>query len=392
MKTITFLTALLVSATTFAQNYDEALVPAYTLPDPLVLLNGQPVSDAKTWETTRRPEILRLFENNVYGVMPKDMDSIHFETLRQNASAMNGRAILKETCITVYRNGQSVAIGLTLFVPKNASKPAPVFLLINNRPKSNTDPDRNTKSPFWPAEMAINSGYAIAAFQVSDLAPDDKTKFTEGALRLYPDHLRMGNGMKAIGAWAWGASRVMDFFEKEPLVDAKKVALVGHSRGGKTSLWAAAQDQRFAIAISNCSGNTGAALARRQFGERIRIINTRFPHWFNDNYKQFNDRENDLPVDQHMLIALIAPRPVYATNATKDLWADPTGTFLALKNAEKVYALFMRKSALPASPPPVNQAIKRSVIGYHNREGEHDMTEPDWQHFIQFTNYHFKQK
>ncbi|MGE7773972.1 prolyl oligopeptidase family serine peptidase [Chitinophaga sp. NPDC101104] len=392
MKTITFLTALLVSATTFAQNYDEALVPAYTLPDPLVLLNGQPVSDAKTWKTARRPEILRLFENNVYGVMPKDMDSTRFETLRQNASAMNGRAILKETRITVFRNGQSVAIGLTLFVPKNASKPAPVFLLINNRPKSNTDPDRNIKSPFWPAEMAINSGYAIAAFQVGDLAPDDKTKFSEGVLRLYPDHLRMENGMKAIGAWAWGASRVMDYFEKEPLVDAKKVALVGHSRGGKTSLWAAAQDERFAIAISNCSGNTGAALARRQFGERIRVINTRFPHWFNDNYKQFNDRENDLPVDQHMLIALIAPRPVYATNATKDLWADPTGTFLALKNAEKTYALFKRKSALPASPPPVNKAIERSVIGYHNREGEHDMTESDWQHFIQFANYHFKQK
>ncbi|WP_126245050.1 glucuronyl esterase domain-containing protein [Chitinophaga rhizosphaerae] len=392
MKTITFLTALLVSATTFAQNYDEALVPAYTLPDPLVLLNGQPVRNAKTWETARRPEILRLFENNVYGVMPKDVDSIRFETLRENTSAMDHRAIMKETRITVYRNGQSVTIGLTLFVPKNTTGPVPVFLLINNRPKSNTDPERNVKSPFWPAEMAINSGYAIAAFQVSDLAPDDQQKFTEGALRLYPDHLRMKNGMKAIGAWAWGASRVMDYFEREPLVDARKVALVGHSRGGKTSLWAAAQDERFAIAISNCSGNTGAALARRQFGERIRIINTRFPHWFNDHYKQFNDRENDLPVDQHMLIALIAPRPVYATNATKDLWADPTGTFLALKNAEKVYALFMLTSALPAAPPPVDQAIERSPIGYHNREGKHDMTESDWRHFFEFANYHFKQK
>jgi pimeloyl-ACP methyl ester carboxylesterase len=196
--------------------------------------------------------------------------------------------------------------------------------------------------------------------------------------------------MKAIGAWAWGASRVMDYFEKDKDIDAKKVAIVGHSRGGKASLWAAAQDQRFAICVSNCSGNTGAALARRQFGERINRINASFPHWFNNNYKKYNNKENDLPVDQHMLIALVAPRPLYATNASKDLWADPKGTFLSLKNAEKVYALYGLKSGLPSNPPGINEPITQSPLAYHNREGEHNLTAYDWSNFIKFADDHYK--
>ena len=393
MKIFSFLAAFLCCISgAYAQQYDESKVPAYTLPDPLQTLSGRQVRNARTWEKVRRPEVLRLFEDNVYGQMPRDFDSIRFTTEREDAQAMNGKALLKETDITIYRAGRSVSIHLTLFVPKQVSGPAPVFLLINNRGKENTDPARKTKSEFWPAEMVTDSGYAIAAFQVSDLAPDNKKDFANGMLRLYPEQLKAANGMKAIGAWAWGASRVMDYFEKEPLIDAKKVVLVGHSRGGKTSLWASAQDKRFAICVSNCSGNTGAALARRQFGERIKRINTSFPHWFSDNYKKYNDRENDLPVDQHMLIALIAPRPLYATNATKDLWADPTGTFLSLKNAEKVFALYGLKSALPATSPPVNEAVEHSILGYHNREGIHNMTEFDWRHFIRFANIHFKGK
>lgn len=393
MKTAGFIFALLSFILhAQAQQYDESKVPVYTLPDPLTTLQGQAVKNIRTWETVRRPEIRRLFEDNVYGQMPKDFDSIRFTVEREDPGAMEGKALLKETRIDVYRSGRQVSIHLVLFVPKNVSRPAPVFLLINNRGKNNTDPDRKVKSPFWPAELVTESGYAIAAFHVSDLAPDDKTDYVNGLLRLYPEQLTADNGMKAIGAWAWGASRVMDYFEKESLVDASRIALAGHSRGGKTSLWAAAQDQRFALCVTNCSGNTGAALARRQFGERITRINTTFPHWFNNNYKKYNDRENDLPVDQHMLIALIAPRPVYATNATKDLWADPTGTFLALKNAEKVFALYGLRSALPATLPAVNVAVENSILGYHNREGEHDMTETDWRHFIRFADIHFKRK
>ncbi len=365
-----------------AQNYDEAKVPAYTLPEVLKTAAGKEVTSKKMWEEVRRPEILRLFEDNIYGQMPKDYDSIRYTLKNEDKAAMNGKARLKEVAVQVFKNKKSVQIHLVMFIPRNATKPSPVFVLINNRGKDNTDPTRKVKSGFWPAEMVIDSGYAIAAFHVSDLAPDNKDTFMNGVLQLYPEQLEADNGMRAIGAWAWGASRVMDYFENDKDIDAKNVAVVGHSRGGKASLWAAAQDQRFAVCVTNCSGNTGAALARRQFGERIARINTTFPHWFNNNYKKFNDNENELPVDQHMLIAAIAPRPLYATNASKDLWADPTGTFLALKNAEKTYALYGRKSKLPANPPAINVPLSQAPLAYHNREGEHDLTAYDWGNFI----------
>jgi pimeloyl-ACP methyl ester carboxylesterase len=372
-------------------NYDESKVPSYVLPDVLKTTANTQVKDKTTWEKQRRPEIIKLFEVNIYGQMPKAFDSIAFFVTNESPTAMGGKAKLKEVVIAVSKNGKTVRINLVLFVPNNVVKPAPAFLLINNRGQDNTDAARATKSEFWPAEMLIDSGYAIAAFHVSDLAPDDKVTYINGVLQLYPEQLIDSTGMKAIGAWAWGASRVMDYFEKDKDIDSKKVAIVGHSRGGKAALWAAAEDRRFAMCVTNCSGNSGAALARRQFGERINRINTVFPHWFNDNYKKYNNNENSLPVDQHMLIALVAPRPLYATNASKDLWADPTGTFLSLKNAEKVYALYGVKSSLPASPPGINQPVLLSPLAYHNREGEHNLTLYDWGNFIKFADYHYKQ-
>lgn len=384
-----------------AQNYDESKVPEYTLPDVLKTTTNTVVSNKTTWEEVRRPEILKLFENNIYGQMPKSYDSIRYSVRNENAAAMNGKAHLKQIVIEVFNNNKSVKINLVLFVPNNARKPVPAFLLINigagKRGKESMDPTRATKNDFWPAEMLIDSGYATAAFDANDLAPDNKETFSNGALQLYPEQLTADNGMRAIGAWAWGASRVMDYFEKDADINAKKVAIVGHSRGGKTSLWTAAQDQRFAICISNCSGSTGAKLARRQvgqtisdFGETISKINTSFPHWFNTNYKKFNEKEDSLPIDQHMLIALIAPRPVYATTATKE--ANTKGTFLALKNAEKVFALYGIRSNLPANPPEPDVPIIKSQIGYHNRSGAHDLTTYDWSNFIKFANYHYKLK
>lgn len=385
MKRITLFLILLAGCPAFSQNYDEAKVPHYTLPDVLKTTSGKTIRNEEKWEKLRRPEVLKLFEDHVYGQMPTEYDSIRYALTEDDGAEMAGKAVLKQVGITVFRKGNSVQINVVLFVPAQAKKPVPVFLLINNRGKENTDPTRAKKSEFWPAEMVIDSGFAIAAFHVSDLAPDNKDTYTNGVLqKLYPEQLKKDNGMKAIGAWAWGASRVMDYFETDKDIDAKKVIVVGHSRGGKTSLWAAAQDQRFAACITNCSGNTGAALARRQFGERISRINTTFPHWFNNNYKKYNDRENALPVDQHMLIALIAPRPVYATNASKDLWADPKGTFLALKAAEPVYALYKIQSGLPKDPPGIDKPVIGSHFGYHNREGGHNMTAYDWGNFIRF--------
>lgn len=393
--TLCIILAALICSLTIAQqkynvNYDEQKVNPYTLPDPLKTSDGLLVKTKNQWKSKRRPEILKLFEDNVYGQMPTSYDSLSYTIINHNDHALDGKAQLKEVDIKVSRNNQSVIIHLVLFVP-NSKRKSPVFLLINNRGAENIDPTRKTKSDFWPAELVIDSGYAIAAFNVRDLAPDNKDSFAIEALRLYPEQLAANNGMRAIGAWAWGASRVMDYLEKDGDVNSKKVAVVGHSRGGKAALWAAAQDKRFAMCISNCSGNSGAKLSKRNFGETVAIINTAFPHWFTPNYKKYNNNEAALPVDQHMLISLIAPRPVYATSASKDLWADPTGTFLALKNAEKVYALFGLKSALPAQPPAIDQPVIRPPLAYHNREGEHNLTVYDWKNFIGYGSLCFRE-
>lgn len=378
-------------AQVLAQNYDEAKVAPYKLPDPLVSLGHQKINSVKKWENGRRKEILQLFEENVYGQLPRSFDTIKYQLKNEDPNAMEGKAHLKEVEIVTTKGNESVTIHLILFIPKS-QKPVPAFLLINNRPKNNTSAARDTISGFWPAEEVIAAGYAIAAFHVSDTAPDDKVKYKDELLRLYPEQLKRDDGMKAIGAWAWGASRVMDYFLTDKAIDATKVGLVGHSRGGKASLWAAARDTRFAICYTNNSGSTGAALSKRNFGETVKIINTSFPHWFNNNYKKFNDNEQTLPVDQHMLIAAIAPRPVYATNASEDLWADPTGTFLAMKAAEAVYTLYNLKSMLPDSPPAIDTPINHPPMGYHNRKGKHDLTPYDWQQFIHFADQYYKEK
>lgn len=373
-----------------AQN-EQAKTSGYNLPEVLKTIDGGNVTSLAVWKKNRRPEIVTLFEDNVYGQMPERYDKIAFNVTHDVADAMDGKAHLKEVTITVWKAGQSMDIHLILFTPNN-KKRSSVFLLINNRDKDNTDPARKNKSGFWPAEMLIDGGYAIAAFHVSDAAPDDKDAYQYGVLQLYPEQLSADNGMKAIGAWAWAASRVMDYFKTDQDIDFTKVNLVGHSRGGKTSLWAGAQDQRFAMVFSSCSGNTGAALARRHVGESVKEINTAFPHWFNNNYKKFNDDVNALPVDQHMLIALIAPRPVYTTSATEDIWADPLGSYISLLEAQPVYSLYGKQSALTAEPPPPNTPIINSILGYHNREGIHNLTPYDWSNFIQFANYHYALK
>lgn len=385
---ILFLSALVVS-NAFGQNYDEAKVAPYTLPEVLQTQDGKRVKSKSAWEKKRRPEIVKLFEDHVYGQVPVDFDSIHFEVTKEVADAMEGKAKLKEVTISVWRQNRVVDIQLTLFIPNGRTNPASAFLLINNRGKENTDPTRVVKSEFWPAEMVVEGGYAIAAIHVSDAAPDDKEKYREGVLRLYPEQIDAANGMKAIGAWGWAASRVMDYFENDKDIDAQKVAIVGHSRGGKAALWAGAQDERFAIGISNNSGNTGAALSRRNFGETVKVINDAFPHWFSDSYKKYNDNESALPVDQHMLLALMAPRPLYVTSASEDLWADPKGSYLSLVHAQPVYDLYRRPSALSPEPPPINTPVINSTLAYHNREGIHNLTAYDWQNFILFADRHF---
>ncbi|SHL61970.1 Prolyl oligopeptidase family protein [Chitinophaga jiangningensis] len=374
-------------------NYDEDSVPPYVLPPLLKTLKGKTVSNTTTWEKVRRPEIIHLFEENVYGYTPSAFDSIRYRVTNDEPAAMTGRAHLKEVAVSVWNRGKSVTINLVLFTPNKQSRPAPVFLLINNRGKRNTDPTRAVKSEFWPAEMVIDSGFAIAAFHVSDVAPDNKTNYQQGVLdQLFPEQLGRADGMKAIGAWAWAASRVMDYLQTDPAINPKQVAIVGHSRGGKTSLWAGAQDQRFAMVVSSCSGSSGASLARRQYGETISLINKQFGYWFNDNYKKYSHNEAALPVDQHMLLALIAPRPLYTTNAVEDRWADPRGSYLSVVNALPAYQLYDKKLTLPLEMPATNKPVWKSAIGYHYREGKHDLNLYDWTEVVRFAQIQFKTK
>jgi hypothetical protein len=277
---------------------------------------------------------------------------------------------------------------LTVFLPNGGGAP-PIFLLLNNRPVSNTDPTRKEQSGFWPAEQVIARGYGIAALQNAELAPDDKARFREGVIQLFEGETsaaRAANAWAALAAWAWGASRAMDYFETDPRIDAKRVAVVGHSRGGKAALWAGAEDERFALVISNESGEGGAALSRRNFGETLARITEAFPHWFADNYKSFAAKVDGLPVDQHMLLALAAPRALYVASADEDLWADPRGEFLSLVHASPVYALWKEPAIRAEDMPPLNRPLVAGRRGYHVRTGTHNLTPSDWERFADFAD------
>ena len=387
-KTLSLLLSLIIGLTCSAQLTTDST--AFSLPPLLTTANGSRINNSIAWEKQRRPEILQLFETHVYGEVPTHFDSIRFKLKHEDRMAMDGKATLKETGIEVFRNSQSVLINLVLFIPNKAEKPAPAFLLINNRPKENTDPSREVKMEFWPAEALIARGYAVAAFQVGDAAPDNKETYQQEVLRLYPEQLQKPNGMKAIGAWGWAASRVMDYFETEHAIDAAKIALIGHSRGGKAALWCGAQDERFAIIISNNSGCTGAALSRRKMGETVERINTSFPHWFCDNYKKFNQKEEALPVDQHMLIALMAPRAVCVASATEDSWADPEGEFLSVKQAEPVFQLYGLAPLPVEKQPEANRQVKSTNLAYHLRDGGHGLYLSDWEKYMDFADGYFK--
>ncbi len=367
-------------------NYDEARVEPYTLPDPLAY-KGKKVTSPETWRA-RRAEILDLFRANVYGRSPGRPEHIAFSTIEENPNAMDGAATLRRIAITSRQGTRSHRFELTLFLPNKPSGPRPVFLLINNRPSSNTDPTRKEKSGFWPAEQVIARGYGIAAFHYAELAPDDEKTYRDGVIKFFDDGTAASKSYTwgALAAWGWGASRAMDYFETDPRVDKAHVAVVGHSRGGKAALWAGADDERFAMVVSNESGEGGAAVSRRNFGETIERINTSFPHWFAATYKAFNGRAEELPVDQHMLLALTAPRALYVASADEDLWSDPRGEFLSLAASSPVFALWGDPTIRPDAMPPVDKPIIVRRRGYHIHTGGHNLTPYDWDRYMDFAD------
>jgi hypothetical protein len=316
---------------------------------------------------------------------------LRFEVTNRDPQAMDGAATLKQVAIYYGPAASDAHIRLSLFIPNDRPKPVPGFLLICHRDHENIDPTRQRRTDFWPAETLINRGYAAAAFHVEDVDPDEHDGFENGAHGLYDPEItpRPGHLWGTIAAWAWGGSRVMDYLETDPDVNADRFAVVGHSRGGKAALWCGATDPRFALTISNNSGCTGAALARRKTGERVKQINDKFPHWFCDNYTRYNGKEDELPVDQHQLIALMAPRLVYVASAARDDWADPLGEFLSCLHADPVYQLYNLTGMPATQQPPVNQPVHGGHIGYHIRSGKHDLTQRDWNHFLDYADQHF---
>lgn len=400
-------------------NQDETKVPPYTLPDPLLAADGTRVDSAAAWQTKRRPEILALFESQVYGKAPGRPSTLTFAVKSVDANALGGLAIRKQVAVDFDGPGPLAPMDVLLYLPKLADGPRPVFLGLNFRgnhavhpdpgidlPSSWMRDDRETPAAVddhrateagrgidrdrWPIERILERGYGVATVYAGDIDPDFDDGFKNG---VHPIAYRPGQSQPGpdewgtIAAWAWGLARALDYLETDPDVDARRVIVHGHSRMGKAALWAGAVDPRFALVISNESGEGGAALARRRFGETTKVMNTSFPHWFCGNFRAYNDREADLPVDQHMLLSLIAPRPVLVASAQGDLWADPRGGFLSAQGADPVYRL-LGTDGLAARDMPGPNVLIRSTLGHFLRPGPHDVTDLDWSAFLDFADRH----
>jgi hypothetical protein len=368
-------------------NFEEARVGSYTLPDPLAAA-GATVRTAAEWPR-RRAEILTLFREHVYGRSPGPPERLRFDIVEENPRALDGAATLKRIAVISTQNDREHRFELTVFLPNAGTGRAAVFLLLNNRQPSNTDPTRQEKSGFWPVEEMIARGYSIAALQVADLAPDDKDRFRNGVIRLFEGVAsgpRPPDAWGALAAWAWGASRAIDYFATDPRIDMAHIAVVGHSRGGKAALWAGAEDERVAMVVSNESGEGGAALSRRQFGETLARITEVFPHWFAPKYASYANRVEALPVDQHMLLALAAPRPIYVASADEDLWSDPRGEFLSQVHASPVFALWGEPIIRADQMPALDQPLVAGRRGYHVRRGGHNLLPFDWARFADFAD------
>ena len=399
-------------------NYDESKVGQYSLPQTLLSHSGKKVNDQNAW-SSRRLELLGQFSEFVYGYTPEIDYSLEFEEISCKYDAIKGLATRREISLTPLRNNKSFVINLLIYTPNNAPLPVPTFLGCNYRGnqsiencseiqiskrwmrntddgvgiKNNqaTEASRGSDQQSWPVETIISRGYGLATFYYGDVEADHVEGWRERirglTLPSQDSAFFAPNSWGAICAWAWGLSRALDFLEIDKSVAKEAVALVGHSRLGKAALWAAAQDERFAMVIANNSGKGGASLVRRNFGESINDLNLGFPHWFAGNYKNFNQNPSQLPVDSHDLLSLIAPRPIYIASAEDDLWADPKGEFLGALGADPVYSMFGKVGLGTTICPSIHSPVG-SYIRYHIRSGGHGVTKYDWQEFLNFADHH----
>ncbi|MFO1458887.1 MAG: acetylxylan esterase [Verrucomicrobiota bacterium] len=406
-------------AETIPINEEESAVPQYTLPDPLVFESGRAVTNKTSWPWCRE-ELLNQFGAHVYGRTPKGLPRPNAEVVSIDRHALGGIATRKLVRIPLTKKDRGPVIDLLEYLPNDVRGPVPLFVGYNfdgnhtvtsdpavplppgwvrNRPKAGItgnralETDRASDASAWPVETLLRRGYGFATMYYGDVEPDYDGGWRDGLRGAVSkggtNHVFAPDEWGAIGAWAWGLSRAMDYLQTDPGVAKSRVAVIGHSRLGKTALWAGAQDERFALVIANESGEGGAALARRWFGETVWRINTSFPHWFCGRFKDYNTNVAALPVDQHEVIALCAPRPVYVGSAEQDRWADPRGEFLGLKGAEPVYALYGLRGTGVAEMPAVNISVGET-LGYHIRPGPHALTAADWDFYLNFADRHLK--
>jgi hypothetical protein len=390
--------------------YDEAKVPRFTLPDVLALRSGERVRDASTWDSRRRPEILAMYRTEVFGKSPAKPAKLNFEVRGLEKGVLGGKADRK--IVTVYfgetRGGPKMDI--LLYLPAGAKKAVPVFLGLSFSGIHTTanDPSvplarqwvrgvqgpapegsRGSAAQRWQVEKILAAGYGLATVDYNDIEPDFVGGMKHGIRPLFfkPGQTEpAADEWGAIAAWGWAASRAMDYLEKDKDVDAGRVALFGHSRLGKTALWAGAQDTRFSIVIANESGEGGAAISRRDYGERTKDLNSHFPHWFDGNFKKYSEHEDEMPFDSHFLLSLIAPRGLYIASAEEDRWSDPRGEFLGAANASPVWELFGKKGIGSMEMPGLHQPVGDHVR-YHIRAGKHDVTAYDWEQYLKFAAY-----
>lgn len=360
-------------------NLDESKVSPYVEPDPLKAPDGGAIATVSEWEKSQRPYIYHLFEKYVYGRMPRRKVPVRSVLCAIDSTALNGHAVRVDLTLYFLPRDTIARLNIVLFLPRNASHPSPVFVGYNFSGNETVK-----ESPQWPLEELIARGYGLASAWYQDMEADRPDGWKTGirttlapALQITPSE------WSAIGAWAWGLEQIAGYLKTLPAVDPHRLIVIGHSRLGKSALWAGASFPDFAAVISNESGEGGAALSKRNYGETIAIITSHFPYWFSPAYSRFGASPDSLPLDQHMLLSLIAPRPLYVASAEGDQWSDPRGEFLSAQLASAVYKLFGENGVGADSMPPVEVPVG-GALHYHIRTGKHDITLYDWTQYMGF--------
>ena len=411
--------ALVLASSGAAQDQRRQPVMPAQLPDPLVFADGSRVASPAQWPT-RRQELLRLFTERMYGMMPGRPASMRFRVVSIDRHALAGKATREQIAILLRGREDGPHMDLLVYVPNQVKRP-PVILGLNfwGNETIHADPgirisDRwveSSHNPFidlscvknnrateecrgidakrWPVEKIVDAGYALATAYRGDLDPDRKDGYDESIRSAFPDLARGGDNFSTVAAWAWGMSRALDYLEGDRLVEGRRVVAFGWSRLGKAAIWAGASDPRFAAVISNESGAGGAKIFHDVHGETVQLLNDRFPYWYCTNFKQYNGRDAELPFDQNEVLALIAPRPLYIASAIEDANADPQGEFLGAVAVTPVYR-FLGSTGLPTDEwPEVNQPVLGRV-SYHVRSGAHSVTDFDWEQYLRFCDEYVK--